>query len=919
MPLLPGAHLGPYEITAPLGTGGMGEVYRARDTRLDRSVAIKILPAQFSSDPVRKQRFEREAKTISSLNHPHICVLHDVGSQDGVDYLVMECLDGETLAKRLERGPLPLEQVPKYGAQIALALDKAHRSGVIHRDLKPGNIMLTASGAKLLDFGLAKPAGAVIGGMTLTAAATQTSPVTAEGTIVGTIQYMSPEQIEGKDVDGRSDIFSLGAVLYEMLTGQKAFQGKSQLSVASAILEKEPGPISNIKPMTPPTLDHAIRRCLAKDPEDRWQAARDLALELNWIGESGSQAGAPALAPEIAKRKTRKRVIWLAVILFLLAGETLTVVYGVLHLGSAPPEDARVLRMSILPPDKTVLVPVGVSGGPAAISPDGKLLAFTARDDANRTLLWIRSLDSVSARPLQETQEASYPFWSPDSRFIGFFADGKLKKVEASGGPVQSLCEAAQGRGGTWNKQGIIIFAPSVSTALSRVSESGGAPVAATNLDDSQSEASHRWPYFLPDGRHFLYFVRGKVSGIYAGSLDSQEKKLIVPSEAQAVYSPEGHLLWWREGSLMAQTFDAQRLELTGDAVPVAERVLFSATQSNGIFSASQNGILVLQSGGTLGADELSWIDRSGKPVGKVPVEQASLAHVRISPDGQRIALTVGDPAGFTKEDIWLIDLARGVRTRFTFSESARDAVWSPDGTRVAYEGRSPTASGAAQLPARSDAFGGTALFAKLVSGASKEELLLDTPGAKRPWSWSADGRFLAYMQHDPQPEKDKFDIWILPLTGERKPFPFLQSDYDKGTPAFSPDGRWIAYTSRESGSAEVYVASFPDGATKLQVSNQGGFSPVWRRDGKELFYLSLGGQLITVSVAGNGSDLRLGAPVSLFSMGFTLSRGGTPLFRRQTFDISPKGDRFAVTSYGWVDTEPLTVVVNWDAELKKK
>ncbi len=896
----------------------MGEVYRARDTRLERTVAIKILPAQFSADAVRKQRFEREARTISGLNHPHICVLHDIGSQDGVDYLVMECVEGETLAKRLEKGPLPLEQVLRYGAQIGVALDKAHRSGVVHRDLKPGNIMLTASGAKLLDFGLAKPAGTVVGGMTLTAAATQTSPVTAEGTIVGTIQYMSPEQIEGKEVDGRSDIFSLGTVLYEMLTGQKAFLGKSQLSVASAILEKEPAPINSIKPMTPAILDHTIRRCLAKDPEDRWQAARDLALELNWIGEAGSQAGAPAAAPTMAARKRRGRILWLAPIVFVLAAEILAVLFGVLHLGRVP-EEARVLRMSILPPDKTTLVPVGVSGGPAAISPDGKLLAFTARDDASGALLWIRSLDSVSARPLQGTQEASYPFWSPDSRFIGFFADGKLKKVEASGGPVQSLCEAAQGRGGTWNKQGIIIFAPSVSTALSRVSESGGAPVAVTKLDDSQSEASHRWPYFLPDGRHFLYFTRAKISGIYSGSLDSQEKKLIVPSEAQALYSPEGHLLWWREGSLMAQAFDAKRLELTGSAVPVAERVLFSASQSNGIFSASQNGILVLQSGGTLGADELSWIDRSGKPVGKVAVEQASLAHVRISPDGQRIALTVGDPAGFTKEDIWLIDLARGVHTRFTFSQSARDAVWSPDGTRVAYEDSSPTAGGGVQVPARSDAFVGTALFVKLVSGASKEELLLDTPGAKRPWSWSADGRYLAYMQHAAQPANDKFDIWILPLFGDRKPFPFLQSDYDKGTPAFCPDGRWIAYTSRESGSAEVYVASFPDGATKLQVSNHGGFSPVWRRDGKELFYLSLGGQLMTVSVAGNGSDLRLGAPVSLFSMGFTLSRGGTPLFRRQTFDISPKGDRFAVTSYAWVDTEPLTVVVNWDAELKKK
>jgi serine/threonine protein kinase/Tol biopolymer transport system component len=904
MPLLPGAHLGPYEITAPLGTGGMGEVYRARDTRLDRSVAVKILPAKFSSDPVRKQRFEREAKTISGLNHPHICVLYDVGSQDGVDYLVMECVEGETLANRLENGAMSLEQVLRYGAQIAGALDKAHRSGVVHRDLKPGNIMLTASGAKLLDFGLAKPAGPLVGGMTLTAVATQASPVTADGTIVGTIQYMSPEQIEGKEVDGRSDIFSLGAVLYEMLTGQKAFQGKSQLSVASAILEKEPAPISSIKPMTPPTLDHSIRRCLVKDPEDRWQAARDLALELNWIGESGSQSGAPAPAPEMAKRKTRERVIWLGVILFLLAGETLAVIYGVLHLGRSP-EQMQVLRTSILSPEKTRFAPVGVSGGPAAISPDGKMLVIPARAESGEELLWIRSLDSLTARPLQGTQDASYPFWSADSRFIGFFAEDKLKKVEASGGPVQPLCDAVEGRGGTWNKEGVIIFTPSPGAPLFRVHDSGGTPTAVTKLDQSQAETSHRWPYFLPDGRHFLYFARGSTSGVYVGSLESQQTKLILPSEAQAIYSQAGgHLVWWREGYLLAQPFDATRMKLLDRATQVADHVLFSEVQSVAIFSLSQNGILVLQNGGTLNADQLSWIDRSGKPAGSVPVEQTNLAHVRISPDGQKIALTVGDPVGFNKEDIWLFDLARGVRTRFTFSQSGRDAVWSPDGSRVAYSSTTPA---------------GTGLFVKSATSASKEELLLDSAEMKRPWSWSGDGRFLAYMRHDAQPMKDKFDIWILPLFGDRKPFPFLQSDYDNGTPSFSPNGRWIAYTSRESGAAEVYAASFPDGATKFQVSNHGGFSPVWRRDGKELFYLSMGGQLMAVGIADEGSSLRLATPESLFLMGFSLSRGGTPLSQRQPFDVSPKGDRFAVTSYATLEAQPLTLLMNWDAELKKK
>ncbi len=887
----------------PLGAGGMGEVYRARDTRLERTVAIKILPANISADPVAKQRFEREAKTISGLNHPNICVLHDVGSQDGVDYLVMECVEGETLAKRLEKGPLPFEQVLKIGTQIAEALDKAHRNGIVHRDLKPGNVMLTATGAKLLDFGLAKEASPVATAATLTAAV-PTSPLTQQGTIVGTFQYMSPEQIEGIELDGRSDIFSLGAMLYEMLTGQKAFQGKSQLSVASAILEKEPAPVSTVKPTTPLALDHAIRRCLAKDPEDRWQAARDLALELNWIGESGLQAGTPAVAPGMAAKKRRGRILWLVFIVFALAGEMAVVLFGVLKWGRSP-EQIQAVRTSILMPEKTRFAPVGVSGGPAAISPNGKLLVIPARAASGEELLWIRSLDSLTARPLQGTQEGSYPFWSPDSRFIGFFAEGQLKRVEASGGPVQPLCDAADGRGGTWNKEGVIIFTPSPGAPLFRVDDSGSSPAAVTKLDQSQAETSHRWPHFLPDGRHFLYFARGRTSGIYVGSLQSQQRKLILPAEAQAIYSQAGgHLVWWREGYLLAQPFNATRMELSDSATQVADHVLFSEVQSVAIFSLSQNGILVLQNGGTLNADQLSWLDRSGKPVGNVPVEQANLAHVRISPDGQKVALTVGDPVGFNKEDIWLFDLARGVHTRFTFSQSARDAVWSPDGSRLAYSSTTPT---------------GTGLFVKSATSASKEELLLDSAEMKRPWSWSGDGRFLAYMRHEGQPVKDKFDIWILPLFGDRKPFPFLQSDYDTGTPSFSPNGRWIAYTSRESGSAEVYVASFPDGATKLQVSNQGGFSPVWRRDGKELFYLSMGGQLMAVGIANEGSILRLATPESLFLMGFSLSRGGTPLSQRQPFDVLPKGDRFAVTSYATLEAEPLTLVMNWDAKLKKK
>src|SRR6266851_4033521 len=467
MPLAPGTQLGPYEIGAPLGAGGMGEVYRARDTRLERSVAIKILPAQFSSDPVRKQRFEREAKTISSLNHPHICVLYDVGSQDGLDYLVMECVEGETLAKRLEKGPLPLEQVLKYGTQIADALEKAHRSGVIHRDLKPGNIMLTPTGAKLLDFGLAKPAAPLTSLATLTATAAKQSPATEQGAIVGTFQYMSPEQIEGNDLDGRSDIFSLGAVLYEMLTGQRAFQGKSQLSVASAILEKEPAPINRVKPLTPPALDHAIRRCLAKEPEERWQSAADLAGELQWIAEAGSQAEVPA--PLVSQRKVRERIAWAAAAVLALVAIALVIGF----VGRAP-KPLQPMRLNAeIGADASLFIILGPS---AILSPDGTRLAFVASGADQKQRLYFRSLDQLQASVLPGTENVRDPFFSPNGEWIGFFADGKLKKISAQGGAVVTLCDAADDRGGSWSEDGTIVFTRGAGSGLSKISAAGGSP-----------------------------------------------------------------------------------------------------------------------------------------------------------------------------------------------------------------------------------------------------------------------------------------------------------------------------------------------------------------------------------------------------------------------------------------------------------
>ena len=672
MTLVPGTKLGPYEIQLPLGAGGMGEVYRARDTRLERTVAIKILPAHLSSDLVRRQRFEREAKSISSLNHPHICVLHDIGHQDGIDYLVMECVEGETLAKRLEKGALPLELVLKYGAQIADALDKAHRSGITHRDLKPGNIMVSAAGAKLLDFGLAKPAAPLVNGATLTAAATQTRPVTAEGTIVGTFQYMSPEQIEGKELDGRSDIFSLGSVLYEMLTGLRAFPGKSQLSVASAILEKEPVSIGSLKPMTPPALDHAIRRSLAKDPEERWQAARDLQLELKWIADMGSQSGVPA--PVIAKSRLRVRLAWTSIIALAVALLVLVVSFQ-----RRVPSSAATLRFLVLPPENSFIN----AAAEAAVSPDGRHLAFVAADATGKELLWVRSFDSLTARSLAGTESASYPFWSPDGRWIGYFTSRSyasrsfLKKIDVSGGPSITIASAIAGNGGTWSRNDVIVFGAGVTRLLYRVSAAGGEVVPITR--ESETATVYRGGVqFLPDGNHYLYDApdRGNGRDVYVASLDSDSGKLLITSGASPVYQ-QGRLLYLRGSTLVAQPFDEKRLAVAGSASTIAEQV--------SSFSASRDGaVLSYWTGIVRNPPQLVWLDRGGKQIGTLgtPVPQGN-AH--ISPDGTKVAAEIYDPQiSYTDSDIWLYDTVRGVKTRFTANQERQgDLAGHPTGNTL--------------------------------------------------------------------------------------------------------------------------------------------------------------------------------------------------------------------------------------------
>src|SRR6516162_6209383 len=704
MSLAAGTHLGPYEILAPLGAGGMGEVYRARDTRLERTVAIKILPAHLSCDPVRKQRFEREAKTISSLNHPHICVLYDVGHQDGTDYLVMECVEGETLAKRLEKGPLPLEQVLKYGAQIADALDKAHRRGVVHRDLKPGNIVLASMGAKLLDFGLAKPVSPLASGMTLTAEAPRVA-MTEEGTIVGTFQYMSPEQVEGKELDGRSDIFSLGAVLYEMLTGRRAFEGKSKLSVASAILEREPAPVSDTKPLTPPVLDHAVRKCLAKSADERWQSASDLASELKWISEAGTSSGTHAAV--IARRG---RASWAYPV---AAAVAVAVVLGGLLLwrGRSPREP--VVRLTIMRPEAE---PITLSYGPAlALSPDGRRIAFVVAHAAD-TQLVLRDLSSFDAKVVPGTEGATTPFFSPDGEWLAFMVAGKIKKIPVNGGAAIDVADVSISigsiSGGTWLADGTIVFNSGMTAGLVRVPASGGKAEPVPRPDGDKAGAWQWWPEALPGGDVLFTQRSGEGPGessIAVLSLKTGKYKTVVEKGEYAHYSPDGRIVYLQNGALLAVPFNERKMEVTGAAESVLEGVQYTPS-SYAQFAIAANGTLAYIPGKAKDLNNtLLTIDRDGR-------EEALKAPPRgyedmdLSPDGKLLAMTV---IGGSQWNVWIYDLQQGSLNRLTFEGDNRDPMWSADGKRVIYS---------------STRNGRRGLYWKPVSGTGGEEQLLDSP-----------------------------------------------------------------------------------------------------------------------------------------------------------------------------------------------
>lgn len=890
MALTSGTKLGPYEIQSPIGAGGMGEVYRARDTRLDRDVAIKVLAAHLSQNTELRVRFEREAKVISGLQHPNICVLHDIGRQDGVDFLVMEFLEGETLSARLARKPLTPDEAIRIGIEIADALEKAHRSGIVHRDLKPGNVMLTKSGAKLMDFGLAKlqslAAGSPSSAPAFSAVATAlspASPITLAGTMLGTVQYMSPEQIQGKEADPRSDIFAFGAMMYEMLTGKRAFEGKSQLSMASAILEKEPDPISAVQPLTPPALEHLVKTCLAKDPDQRFQSAHDLKLQLQWIMAGGSQVGAPAVV--VSQRKNRKKLLAVA-----MAGGWLVAVAALIFAAiyfNRLTKAQQLLRAEFAHPAGAELGPV-LLGAPV-LSPDAQQVAFVATKDF-KNYLFVQRLSSGNAEELAGTEDALFPFWSPDGNYLGFFSTGKLRKVDATGGPVQVLCDAPDGRGGTWNEQGIIVFAPRIGGPLQRVSDGGGTPEQITPEGKGDSQFTNRNPYFLPDGKHFLFIQRGGndgVGSVYASSLDGGEPKQILPAGSNVAYS-SGYLFYLKDGSLMSQAFDAAGLRFKGKPTLIAQSIEYYNPRDVGYFSAAQNVLLYHQA--ELRNREVVWLDMAGNELEHWG-DPGPYSGGVFAPRSHMAVLTRAIPGGHGSS-LWLADTERRSITRLTAdSDLEQNGVVSADGKTVFTTATS----------------GYHSTLAQRSLGSSTDDEKLELSGAYYQASQSLDGRYALISVQMP---KTGFDIYYVDHKGDHKPVPLLASSFDEYSAQLSPDDRWVAYTSNENGTREVYVTAFPGGGSKWQVST-GGLGSIaasdrlamdWSPDGKSLRYLQ-GDKIFSVDVRMNGDKPEFSAPKPLMTVPQDVN----------VISIMPDGKRILATRpVGQGGASPVALVLNW-------
>ena len=902
--LEPGTSFGPYRIEGFLAAGGMGEVYRARDTRLDRLVAVKVLPAEVASDPQFRDRFDREARVISQLDHPHICALYDVGEQNGVSFLVMQYLEGETLEERLKKGAVPLEHALQYAMQMADALATAHRAGIVHRDLKPGNIMLTKSGATLLDFGLAKATGPVSAAAGVSLLPTTPPGLTAQGTILGTFQYMTPEQLEGHEADARTDIFAFGAVVYEMLTGKKAFAANTQASLIAAVLKDDPPLPSTVQPLASPLVDHVVGRCLAKDPDERWQAASDVMRELKWIADAAPGLVSSDPSPRTSVR--RWRMISLAVIVLVAAVASLALIGRFLR---PAPAASDLLMFAVAPPEgATFVAPGGPVGQPwLALSPDGRVLAFVALSADGRQQLWTRPLAATSAHPLPGTDGAQAPFWSPDSRSVAFFARGKLKVVDAAGGTPQIVTDAPGYFGsGSWNRDNTIVFASSPRNDGLRSVQVGAAQASQTltRIDPGRGQRGHFSPQFLPDGRHFLFGVGGAVGGreaeTWVGSLDGAEPRLLLRADAVAHYAEPGYLLFKR-GSLLAQRIDARDLRLVGDPVRLtAPEVGSSSVVPYLALSTSTTGTLAY---GATRAEEtrLVWQDRTGRLLGSIDVTGASAPS--LSRDGTMLALSRTLPQ--TGTDLWLYDVKRGTPMRFTFdSASTRSGIWSPDGEQIVF------------AAARNGTLG--QMYRKPTTGSGSDELVSNVDGST-PTDWSPDGRFILFhtnnnLDQGSVDQRNGYDLWVLSLA-DRQSRPLVRTPFHEIQGAVSPDGRWLAYACDESGAFEVYVQGFPDSQGKRLVSRGGGAEPRWRADGRELFYVSADRRLMVVPTT-IGPAFESGTPAPLFEM--NVRDLGFQSGRR--YDVTPDGQRFVVQELiGRVRPSALTVVVNWSALLPKE
>lgn len=924
--LPPGTHLGPYEIVAPIGAGGMGEVYRARDARLGRDVAIKVLPTTMSADPERLRRFELEARSAAALNHPGILAVYDLGTESGAPYIVSELLEGETLRARLSRGRgtgssvdgasgISTRKAIDYAVQIAKALSAAHEKGIVHRDLKPENLFITSDGrVKILDFGLAKlteKAPVPVSEETLLSAGRS---ATDAGTVLGTMGYMAPEQLRAQAVDHRADLFAFGAVLYEMLSGQRAFRGETPADTISAILDKEPPDLPSVGARIPPALARVVERCLEKAPAARFQSAHDLAFALDSLSspsDSGQTAALPAFSGSSRRVSGQERLAWGT----LVGGLALMLVGAGVAAFRRPAVAAPTLRLSIHPPPGLTL-----GAGTLAISPDGSRVAYVARRSPSEPqMLWLQSFDAFEAKVLPGTEAGGEMFWSPDGKRLGFVAEGKLKTINVEGGAVQTVADVGDGSlGASWGKDDVVLVG-SIFGGLMRIAASGGPPVPVTALDKEHHEEAHRRPTFMPDSRHFTY-VALPGNHVFLASIDSSERKELFNADSQAVYS-SGYLFFVRQGAFFAQPFNLGTYSLSGDAFEVATQMVVNPVAPSAAFSVSANGSLVYETGVNRGNAtipmQLRWFDRGGRSLGTAS-DVSDYRSIEMSPNGRRLAehhhnLESGG-------DIWLRDLERGGTTRLTFGGHNTEAVWSPDGSRVIYSSNLD-ASGKAPQDISAGPFN---LFSKRADGGEEATVLLDSAiagiptGWKQPTSWSVDGQTLLFDLIDP---KTSHDIWMLPLSGERKPRPWLQTPFREMSAQISPDGRWVAYQSNETRRYEIYVRPL-SGTEKVSISTTGGAFARWRPDGKELYYVSLDNNLMVVPIRTTASGFEAGTPQTLFpahvafSGGGVTNRGNTPF----PYSVTRDGQRFLVSVdvSPTVQTPPISVVINWPDGVKK-